>query len=112
VADVDTKEVIDYAAYIERSGKLERGLFRSLRWFTPNPRDANRMACVVRRPKGENAFGQYVAVMDFDGGNFRQITTDGPDNIPFAYDPKYDTPGATEVTPKTTEPAAANDQGR
>ena len=98
IANVTTGETFDYEAYLRQQGKLAPGLLDSMAHFAPDPRNAQRMACTVSRKKGKDKEGNklvgvYVAVMDFDGGNFRQLTFETPEaGIPYAYDRQFDVP--------------------
>ena len=93
ITNVDTGTTQDYGVYLKEQGKLPPTVVGHVTSLTPNPFDTNRMACRVSHQKGPGLIGVYIAVMDFDGGNFRQLTFETPEaGIPYAYDKQFDVP--------------------
>ncbi len=86
VLDTETGDITDYQDFLRDQGHLSDELIRSVGWATPKLDGSD---CIVRtwgQRKSDDLIGIYLAVMNFDGSDFRQITFDHQVPVPYPFE--------------------------
>jgi Tol biopolymer transport system component len=85
IVDTTTGKAQDYRAYLRAQGKCADERIAAFNGGVPCPDGSDRVAFTVSCLKSNGERGIYLAVMDFDGGNFRQLTFDEPSDVPYPW---------------------------
>ncbi len=86
ICDTVTGEAVDYRGLLREAGHLPDEILAQVRNCVPCPDGSDRMVFNVIRKKAEDRVGIYLAVMEFDGSGYKQITDDGPGDIPYVFE--------------------------
>jgi len=85
IVDTATAQASDYRALLLDAGNLTQSTIDELRGPAPCLDGSDRILVSIARRKGAKRIGHYVAVMDFDGSSFRQITFDDDGTTPYVF---------------------------
>jgi len=85
IIDIAGGERVDYKQYLQDQGKLDRELLQRTVEFAPSVDGSGRVACGLSYVTEDDLYFHYLAVMDFDGGNFRFLTREAPKMLPYPF---------------------------